>query len=169
MPGFSPGVGSKRRNVNPLLACDSERVLAEDDRILPSVTAVTRRPRHLERLGLLGAVSSGRTRPSIRAGASATLPWRRRSSSDECRPGSTWCPRIHTIARDQFVGCALPPGAFVPMHTMRSANRVALLLVVLRRALSPQLPRACGAPGGAAVDRQAPESGRIVGSAQSGP
>jgi len=28
---------------------------------------------------------------------------------------------------------ALPPGVFVPMHTMRSANRVALLVVVLSR------------------------------------
>ena len=57
----------------------------------------------------------------------------RRSSSDECRPRSTRGARIHAIALDRFVGCALPPGAFVPMHTMRSANRVALLVVVPSR------------------------------------
>jgi hypothetical protein len=65
-----------------------------------------------------------------RATVRSRVPQRRRSSSDECRPRSTRGARIHAIARDRFVGCALPPGAFVPMHSMRSAKRVALLLVV---------------------------------------
>ena len=73
------------------------------------------------------------TRSARKGAVRARLPLGRRSSSDECRPRSTRGARIHAIARDRFVGCALPPGAFVPMHTMRSANRVALLVVVPSR------------------------------------
>jgi hypothetical protein len=39
MPGFSPGVGSKRRNVNPFWLATASGVLTENDRVLPSVTA----------------------------------------------------------------------------------------------------------------------------------
>ena len=87
---------------------------------------------------------------------------RERKSRPDCRTGDGAAatsaglgPRGRSDSRDRadrFVGCALPPGACVPMHTMRSAIGVELLVVVPSRHVvalgGPPQPRDCGSVPG---------------------
>ncbi len=72
---------------------------------------------------------SGRSGSAVDAAASATKQQRR-----VARSGSAPGARLHATARARFGGCCYR-GVVVPMHTMRRANPVAVLLVVLRDTL----------------------------------
>jgi hypothetical protein len=121
-------LGSVRRNDHSTRSPAIARTAVA--RPIPSVTR--RRPVSVYDVGNAAAAPSGSADPG--AAAAASWPVRRRSGSDECRPRSTRCARRFTRLRGTgSLAARYPPARSCLMHTLRSSNRVALLLAVPRR------------------------------------